>query len=397
MPTARTELHAAGRVGIVRRVGLYLVLFLAALTCIGAQLDHAVEKQPSLARLVFPPFAGLSHAVAAEKALATEMKNASVREAKALALARPTASESFSRLARAYALNGEAELAQKAILASATRGWRDPLAQLVILQAAMNVEDWDVVAQRLTALRKMRREHDFFDQQLVQLASVERGRTELAAQLAVDPMGQRQFMRDGLSLLPADYFADIMVKSASTEQGMNCDTFNLATERLLRTGDRRNALKVWLDDCRGSANAGFADIAFGRGATDELPGPFEWRYPRGAGLSNFTASDGEGQTVLRFANNSRLNKVVAERVLLLDPGSARVNVRLDQSRRAETGRKPRVSPVIQCFGARKSVLTSSEDGDDWTVQIPGSGCDVQLLQILATPGRSTVASVSVSQ
>lgn len=398
MRMARTEPNRFGHRprGLTGRIALYVVLVLAALTCIGVQLDYAVEGRPELARLVYPPFEGLSHSVAAEQALAAEMKKASLREARALALARPAASESFSRLARAYALNGEAELAQQAIYASAARGWRDPLAQLVILQAAISVEDWDVIAQRLTALRKMRRDHEFFDQTLVELASVERGRKELAAQLAVDPMGQRQFMRDGLSLLPAEYFADILVASAASQEDLNCETFNLATERLLRAGDRQNALKVWLEDCRPSSDSALGEMGFQRQLEGAVADPFAWRYPRSSGVSNFPAAGTGGDPVLQFANNSRLNKVLAERFLLLSQGIHSIQIQRADPERIAGGRKSKITPLVQCMGSVRTKLNVLATDSGWTVEVPETGCDVQKVQLLATPGRDIIEVIRVS-
>ena len=392
---ARTERGSDKPRGLVGRLTVYAGLLLAAVLCIGAQLDHAVESRPGLARLVFPPFEGLAHAVSAERALTMEMQNASLREARALALARPTASESFSRLARAYALQGDGEGAQRAILASAARGWRDPLAQLVILQAALGVEDWDVVAQRLTALRKMRRDHQFFDEKLVQLASIDRGRQVLAEQLAADPMGQRQFMRDGLNLLPPEQFTQILVESAKGQDEINCDTFTLATERLLRAGDKNNAMKTWLPSCRNSANLS-SDISFERIVDTGAPAPFAWRYPRSSGLSSFPTTGKDGGIVLQFANNSRLNRVVAERFLTLEPGEHRIEISTAGTATVQRGRNTTITPAVQCMGERRSFLDVREDAGRWTVLVPQEGCEVQNIQIVATPGTETVTAVAIS-
>ncbi|MDG5750972.1 hypothetical protein P8R33_07635 [Qipengyuania sp. XHP0211] len=364
-----------------------------AVVCVGVQLDYAVEDDPELARLVFPPFKGLAYAVAAETALANEMGAPAVRASEALALERPTASESFSRLARAYALEGDSLKAERAIFASAARGWRDPLAQLIILQAGLSVEDWDVVAQRLTALRKMRRNHDFFDQQLVQLASFPRGRQELAAQFAADQMGLRQFMRGGLALLPPDQFADIMVRSAAATEEVNCETFNLATERLLRAGHRESAMQVWIDQCRDGAVATGNKFLFASRTADS--DPFAWRYPRASGLSSFVATGSNGQPSLQFANNSRLNRVIAERFLVLDPGTYTLAITESAATSRRPSRRSEVSPVLQCLGEESSDVATESTGADWTLTVPPQGCEVQMLRLLATPGSDTILAVRV--
>lgn len=391
---ARTS-HSRRRKGPAsRRVGwrsyAYLTtILLLGYLCVGVQLDYGVEKNAALSRLVPPPFRAEALTPLADAAIAAQTP-AAVSLSKRLVEAQPVAAENLSRLARAYALDEDATKAQEALLAAASRGWRDPLSQIVILESAILTEEWEIVAQRLSAMRKLRFPREVTDPQLQRLASIPQGREKLAEQLAADTLWQGQFARYALDVISSAQYRTIFSSVLEGVQGIDCSTQERVVTELLRAGAGKDAKSLWRGSCVSQLPGPGGFVSFPKIGSDEGGAGFGWSYPRQQGLSRTVSGSGQS-TILDFRNSSRLRRIVAQKFVALEPGRHTINLFAEQ-----VDDQAELNISVVCTGTRQALSASSSGVQTWVVDIPVDSCGSQWLRVTASPGRGRISRVETS-
>ncbi|MGY6551127.1 MAG: hypothetical protein ACXIT4_04435 [Erythrobacter sp.] len=209
---------------IGRIVWLAVVLF-AALITMQLQLDRESARRPSLALLVVEPLRGNAQAVVAADALAGDNPARALAEARKLVAQRPVPAESLTALASAQFNAGQIEEAALTIQIAARRGWREPFAQQVMAQFAIEAEDMSEAARRYTAL--------FLSQStpnelLIDLGAEVLaepggpGRTTLVEIVSEARRWHSGFLRRGMQVMPPDAFAEITIGSIERGAVFDC-------------------------------------------------------------------------------------------------------------------------------------------------------------------------------
>lgn len=220
---------------VLWRVALLAVAGLA----IFVQLDRQSERYAPLASNVPDILRGSSQAIVAANAVSGDDAALGLAEARQLVLRRPLPAENLRLLAQAQVAAGLEEEGSLTVQYAAQRGWRDPLAQEAMLRLAIAAGDRGEAARRYTALFLRR---DTSDALLVELGgpifagSASEGRDALINIVSGADRWQRQFLRRGARVIPAEAFEEIVRGAAA--RGTQFDCTELATSaRVVSSSD----------------------------------------------------------------------------------------------------------------------------------------------------------------
>lgn len=363
---------------------------------VGTQLDFATERNGYLSRFVPGPFASTAYVDRTDRALAAEASAAALRNAEALVLHRPVQSESLTRLARAAMLREDEALASNALIAAAGRGWRDPIAQVAILEGAIAVEDWTVVAQRLAAMRKLRHPRELTDPRLALLSEHPEGRRELSRQLASDPFWLNQFASYGPMIVPADTFVSLLADAnAVNEEGPSCSAIQTGTKALLEAHEGVAARTLWQDSCVGRSGESHSFALNPMSMSREIA-PFAWHYPANPGVSRRILIR-DGASVLSYSNSGNIKRAIAQKYSTLGPGSYVMSFDMNGKGRSNRNTETDVQISILCTEGAFPLPVSQVQNGSWRFTVPDSACEVQRFRLLADRGNGEISNISVDE
>jgi hypothetical protein len=209
---------------------------IAAVTA-AAQLDRETVKQPGLANLVPEPMRGYAQARVTTTALQGDDAEAALAEARKLVQRRPVPAEHLTILAAAQLKAGQPDAASLTVQIAAHRGWREPLAQEIMLRFALEAGDAAEAAKRYAALfvRDGTR-NELLIEVGEQVLSGENsaGRDTMVDIVSGTDRWHSQFMRRGVQVMPPDAFAEITVRSLERGASFDCAALSQAIKATAR-------------------------------------------------------------------------------------------------------------------------------------------------------------------
>jgi hypothetical protein len=201
------------------------------------QLDRETVKQPGLASLVPEPMRGSAQARITIAALQGNDSDAALDEARKLVRRRPIPAEHLTILAAAQLKAGQPESASLTIQLAAHRGWREPLAQEIMLRLALEAGDPAEAARRYAALfvqpgtsSKLLTE---LGEQILTGDGSE-GRDALVEIVSATQRWHSHFLQRGIQVMPPNAFAEITVRSMERGASFDCGALSQAIEATMR-------------------------------------------------------------------------------------------------------------------------------------------------------------------
>lgn len=220
---------------------LWLAAIIAvALVTAAVQIDKRAESIPALAGVVPEPFRNYAQTRIAAAALAGKDEQAALAEAERLVRRRPLPAEYLTLLAASQVKAGQVERAGRTIQVAATRGWREPVAQVAMLRLALANADRPEAARRYAALFLRDSTPDAL---LLELGPAVFAGPEADAAAARDTIiavvvgGERwhtAFLRRGARLMPPAAFAAIAEGSMARGVQFDCRVLKISVDGLAR-------------------------------------------------------------------------------------------------------------------------------------------------------------------
>ncbi|WP_271079235.1 hypothetical protein [Aurantiacibacter sp. MUD61] len=227
-----------------RVIWIGALLALAAVV-IFAQLDRASRFQPHLAPLVPRAFSGFAAEQRSREAIAAGYGETAVREASRLIARRPLPAEHLALLSLAATQNGDQALALAAMEASATRGWRVPVAQLASARAALSAERYDLAAQRIAALLSTGSLPDETHALLAELITSAEGRAAMAERYAAEGHWQANSLTVALPSADPRDVAWLLAEALDAGATLPCDRLAI----LAASASSEDRALFWPRDC----------------------------------------------------------------------------------------------------------------------------------------------------
>lgn len=375
MPTSRSMLW-------------YAVLSVAALACAGLQLDREARREPALASLVPPPFRNFAQKQLALGAHGLPEKTYDSEQARLLLARSPLPAENLAILGLAASQAGDAGLARRALVASAGRGWREPLAQLFLASAALDGGDIALALERAFAAFAMgnrsRRLAEIFDQ----LSSSKAGRKAMASAILERGKDGENYAGWAVDEVEADAHGSVLAHVAERlPNARSCRVLGSYSYRYLAAGKPGPAQRLWQGACAALQPGGPAARAFtwrAKKSNDEI---FGWET-EGAG----STQSANGTLELAWDHKRPGYQVIAQRLLSLRPGNYAVRIE------AEAGQEHKARLQLLCVngqGAVRHASTASLGKQESRVVVPMQGCLVQRLRLLTPRGAGSITDLRI--
>lgn len=377
---------------MLRIIWALACLALAFLTLF-VELDRQSRRDPAFARLVPRWIASFALAEDVTTALRDDRAQDALEGARDLVAVRPVPAENLTMLALAADANGDADLATRAIGEAAMRGWREPVAQVSVMEAAVAQGEWAIATQRLDALRRTGQPAEISDNALKAIGQNADGRKELARRLAEPAPWADDFLRRGPRLLAPGEFAEVLSGSEKLGARFDCARLAASAVEVLRKGQPAAARAVWHGECARAAAARAASSGF-NGLDEAGLSPFAWSYPRAAGLFRIADKTG-GSTRLNWSNSSVLDRRLAERYFDLSSGPHGIDVQSPQG--ASLIESGDMSVEVMCFSPTdaQSVTRRVPVSHDGRFMVP-QDCPVQRIGLDVDGGKGVAGRVVIS-
>lgn len=363
------------------RIGLFLAI--AAVTLL-FQADRQARTQLELAAMMPAGLGGFADERMVE-ALAFVDPAAALNRATALLRHRPTDAHNLGLYALAAVEAGEDAKAAAALTAAARRGWRDPYTQVTITGSALAQKQWEVAAQRIDALARMRREQATIFAALRFMLADPAGREEVAKRLpSSEPFAAvlAEFTRANEDM--GAEVAETLRLTHGSKPAVACTNYSRAVRALLAQGQATAALAAWPASCATPASKGFA-FAFDESEED----PFAWTYPPGAGIS---IREGDAPGAIDVRNRDLLRRQAAYRYLTLPPGSYTLRLERGEGGTASTGMGPRADLIVllRCdrSGGNAAGALIDRTYEQPVAFVIGADCPAQYLSLTVSQGRA---------
>jgi len=221
---------------MIMRLAWRAVLAAIAIVAGFAQIDRSSRFNPQLAPYVPAAFSGFAAAQRTRQAVAAQQPERALAEAKALVAARPLPAENLQYLAIAAALNDQTEQSIAAIEAASTRGWRAPIVQQALAQAALEQGAYDSAAQRITALFATDSAPEAALVLAGRLLATPEGQAAMARRFAAPGHWQDNAMQKLGGSIPAADFAAMLILTAEQGGSVNCSRLRNTISRFEREG-----------------------------------------------------------------------------------------------------------------------------------------------------------------
>jgi hypothetical protein len=158
-----------------------------------------------------------------------------VREAERLVQGRPLPAENLILLAKAQAKAGQVEAAAQTIQIASQRGWREPVAQEVVLRLALAAGDKPEAARRYAALFLHRPTADALLEELGQAVLSEPrgpGQQTMVAIIVWRERWYMNFLRRGARVMPPAAFSAIVADSLARGVSFDCGVLGQSADQL---------------------------------------------------------------------------------------------------------------------------------------------------------------------
>ena len=378
----------------VRRT-VFNLLWVVVLICIAiagsaVQLDRQSSRDPHLARAVPDYFRSFAQTQIALSALEAESAGAD-RESAKLLLTRPIPEKHLAIFALAASRSDEPEVSAAALQLAAMRGWREPLVQYYVADAALRSGNAELAAQRILALWMLGNRDGAMKRALSVMLADPVARASTAQWLVETPQYASQFAKWGAANLEESLHPRLLAQASGGGLALGCDTTVEIVQAYLNTGAAEAAKKVWRDACNNgktNALASFTGVYPGVSRTGDLAG---WGARNGASFGSIDCTD--CQPSLEVINRRSGYVPVAERVIPLAPGIYRLNLKM----------RPAVSSLpyrleVICFSdtgksAAPVELRSTEP--EARIKIEAADCPVQRLRFVAPPGSASITQLGL--
>lgn len=371
--------------GWVLRIAMFLIL---AGTIAAFQVDRASSDRISLLAWVPPGLGGFADAKLARPLAIVDPDMAVDRAVKSLKH-RPIDAGNLAAFAVASIEAGDEARAGQALSLAAQRGWRDTYTQAMVIGSALAAERWEVVAQRLDALARLRREAEAINGFLSLTLKDDQGQREVANRMA-ESTPLVEAVTVFLSSYP-QYGPEVAQTVTYAEQAgdVECERLTRVARLLLSESRADEVLDFWPKRCN-SAAEGMA-FAFEGNETD----PFAWQYPSQAGIAVRPGKDGG---TLTARNRDPLRRRFASRYVLLAPGDYVVEI--EQSKAvgpaySSSGRAASIEVLVRCVRPEEgssAVLLNLTYETALAFTVP-ENCRTQNISL--TLGKGQVSDVAV--
>lgn len=370
-----------GEPALALRVTIWLSLLAIAAVTTMLQTDRQTRLSPQLYSVV-PDFFK-SQALEHENDQAVRQKSSNAFElARTYVERRPVPAQGLTFLSLAAVGRGDNELADQAMALAAARGWRNTIPNLLALGGAYAAGDMEGAVHRLAALGRMQAGDQVSRQGLAIIAASAEGRRALADYAKRDPAMAFMILRSSLEVIEPE-LAVAMVREIRAGGGQfRCPDIRWIVTSLLRIGKGADAADLWDRDC---AEAEERD-AKGELANANPNDPFAWHIKRAPGLSRSLRQDH-----VRFRNKDPLDRIVAERFLMLKPGRYRVEALSKPPVNRTTTREARLVIMAGCRPDRGSQPIDPDEN----VLTVAADCPVQHLSLQIGRGEARVTDVIV--
>lgn len=370
-----------GTLGWVLRGALFLAI---AAVAVVSQIDRSARVRPALIAYVPEGFGGFADEKAARLLSVTDPEAAMAR-GEALLRQRPIEAANLSAYALAAVEADEVAQAGQALTLAAQRGWRDSYTQVTVIGSALTNQQWEVAAQRVDALARMRREEEAVFGTISLLINEPEGRRALAERMVQSgPLvaSIAEFLRANPTFGPA--VAETFVLTGGMETSLECADYARVVRTLLGNSQATEALEVWPERCLTDEDRS-TQFLFAEGEAS----PFGWTYPSGAGIS-IRSGDAEGTLDVR--NRDPLRRQFAFRFLTLEEGNYTLSLRREDEggkRRPGSGPRAEVSVLLRCdrsAGNAAGALVGERYRGPVEFTVPAE-CPAQYVALTASQGR----------
>lgn len=296
----------------------YAVLLAIAIVAVGVELDRQARHDPAIGIIL--PAVVRGDSLESLTRSAFDRNDAIQGEALARELVerRPVPAEGLSLYAKGLLANGHVDLAASALELAAQRGWRDRFVQNVVVASALQNDEPTVAAQRVLGLWRQGERAEWLKDLTRATLTHHKGLTAFADALTDGP---NYFSVDLLlwsaGALPPTSVERLAGDMARHHTHFDCERFSRESDRLIRSGRLEATSVIWNAFCAGSRRMSVNDFSFT--LSQDVPGPFDWRFPESAGVDT-EFLEKQGGTVLRYSNAQPVYHVIARRYLALAPG-----------------------------------------------------------------------------
>lgn len=368
-----------------------IIFLIVAAVAVVFQLDRSARVRPALIAFVPEGLGGFADEKAT-RLLAVVDPAAAMARGRALLRHRPIEAANLSAYALAAVEGDQPELAGQALTLAAQRGWRDSYTQVTVVGSALAERQWEIAAQRIDALARMRREEEAVFGTISLLIGEEQGRVALARRMAESkPLAAAviEFLRANPDFGPTVAQTFALAEAGNT--GLECEEYAKVARTLLSNSLGAEARMVWPERCTGEDSRSL-DFRF----VDAERDPFAWTYPSGAGIS---IREGDEPGSLDIRNRDPLRRQFAFRYATLPPGDYTFLLKRsddDSSRRPGSGPSADVSVLMRCdrSQSRFGALIGEPYRGAIRFTVPTS-CPVQYLSLTASQGRVEGLQLSV--
>lgn len=373
--------------GWALRIATFLVL--AGIIAV-FQLDRASRDRISLLAWVPPGIGGFADANVA-RPLALVRPDMAVERARATLRHRPVDAGNLAAFAIASVEAGDEAIAGQALSLAAQRGWRDTYTQVMVIGSALSTERWEVAAQRVDALARLRREDEAINGPLSLLLQNDGGQRELARRMSTSIP-----LVDAVSKFLQNYpeYGPEVAQSfvyAQHHGDISCGQLARIARLLLANDMSAAVMGLWPDGCAAAEREGS-----GFHFVDTKLDPFAWHFPSVAGVS---VREGSAGGTLTARNRDPLRRQFAYRYVTLAPGEHTVSLRRTDasaaSRRPGT-QSAEIWVAIRCVRPGERAGALYNDAYDGAVRfIVPKGCATQNLSLSMGKGQVTDLSIKV--
>lgn len=370
---------------LLRRIGVWSVLMGIFAGTFFLQLDRQTRLTPQLGPMVPDAFASQALSTIVDAALVQEREDAYSMATNLLAR-RPIPAESLAAFSLAAAAEDDLERANSAMSLAAGRSWRVALVNGLALQGAYAAQDYLSATLRLAALSQTEVSDDAIATGLALLSQDEDGRKAIIDYASENPKFAANIIRVLPSAVNSADSASIVSRFREAAIDVPCDDLARITRAMLREGDAGAAVTAWRGACR---RVDRDDMEF---AQDKLVGmavdPFAWTLRPQPGIS---VSPNDRGVV--FRNRDHIARVVAERTLVLEPGSYDFSVTLAPKNSVATMPAAKVSIETACYPRSARIRHSWQTGL-YRIEV-GNDCLVQQLRLVVARGSAEITSLQL--
>ncbi|WP_156135566.1 hypothetical protein [Novosphingobium malaysiense] len=362
-----------------------------------AQLDRHAYDVPAYAKFVPSRFADFSLFREAVNKVGHGSSRQAVVVARRLVEKHPIPAESLTILALAEIQAKNEDLGSRALVFSAQRGWREPLAQKAVAVAASEADQWDVAADRLSALwRASPDDADVreFSEMLLAHPEVQ---TQFAKRLVGRDSWALGFLHWAAHNLPPESFVHIVESANRAGARFPCDVISAFAHELLARGLLQLEERLWKSQCGAGEISSKYDVSFSDPGRESaaIESPFAWHFPSAVGLTTTFQPSPRGVS-LGFANTEPLRQLLARKYLGLAPGTYALAITAE---RLDSVSRP-ILAQLSCAGTSPGTtignVTVEVSNQPVSFKIPNVGCAVQELRLRVAKGTGDGILISIN-